>query len=57
MSRNRICLGLRPKGILQFHRDIQMDKKDVASVRFLSSVMISIVLVVSISCESDHLGA
>jgi len=50
-------LGLRPKGILQFHRDIQMDKKDVASVRFLSSVMISIVLVVSISCESDHLGA
>jgi hypothetical protein len=49
-------LDSKPKEILQFHRDIQMDKRDVAFVRFLSSVMISIVLVVSISYESDHLG-
>jgi hypothetical protein len=50
------ALGLKPKEILRFHRDIQMDKRDAAFVRFLSSVMISIVLVVSISYASDHLG-
>ena len=49
-------LDLKLKEILQFHRDIQVDKKDVAFVRFLSNAMISIVLVVSISYESDHLG-